>query len=377
MRGELYHHGILGQKWGKKNGPPYPLNSGSHSISEKKAGWRKSLGGKTNEHLYDRKKKSLSDEQKRKIKRAVGVGLLAVGVGTAGYFAYKTLGKKKTSYVLKKGTTFTTLAADKDRIEKGEYFYTTFIKGDSRKYKAFFGKDVVANKLKYDIKMGIKDNIKIANDKDAFDVFKKLYNSDSHFAASVNKQILTTNATKEKLVKGAGKIRLRSIKVFKSYKDIDKFGSSADEVYNNINTIARSNRITNEKELYQAYTRFNINYVVNANQKVKTRGGNEIKVGGSYAKKAFAEGLKKSGYSGFLDLNDKGALSKAPTVVIDKSKFYVKEIRQLSEKEVLKDVSYSSIELGKEYIADKSPILAGASIYGGVRLVMPEKDKKK
>lgn len=41
--GELYHHGIYGQKWGVKNGPPYPLGSGDHSASEKKAGWRKSL----------------------------------------------------------------------------------------------------------------------------------------------------------------------------------------------------------------------------------------------------------------------------------------------------------------------------------------------
>ena len=40
---ELYHHGVKGQKWGKKNGPPYPLRAGDHSASEKKAGWRKSL----------------------------------------------------------------------------------------------------------------------------------------------------------------------------------------------------------------------------------------------------------------------------------------------------------------------------------------------
>ena len=40
---ELYHHGILGQKWGHQNGPPYPLDASDHSASEKKAGWRKSL----------------------------------------------------------------------------------------------------------------------------------------------------------------------------------------------------------------------------------------------------------------------------------------------------------------------------------------------
>ena len=39
----LAHHGILGQKWGRKNGPPYPLGASDHSASEKKAGWRSSL----------------------------------------------------------------------------------------------------------------------------------------------------------------------------------------------------------------------------------------------------------------------------------------------------------------------------------------------
>lgn len=42
----LQHHGILGQKWGKSNGPPYPLGASDHSASEKKAGWRQSLSTK-------------------------------------------------------------------------------------------------------------------------------------------------------------------------------------------------------------------------------------------------------------------------------------------------------------------------------------------
>lgn len=33
----LSHHGILGQKWGHTNGPPYPLNPADYSLSEKRA----------------------------------------------------------------------------------------------------------------------------------------------------------------------------------------------------------------------------------------------------------------------------------------------------------------------------------------------------
>ena len=40
---ELYHHGILGQRYGQQNGPPYPLLATAHSTSEKKAGWVQSL----------------------------------------------------------------------------------------------------------------------------------------------------------------------------------------------------------------------------------------------------------------------------------------------------------------------------------------------
>lgn len=33
----IKHHGIKGQKWGDRNGPPYPLKAGAHSAAEKRA----------------------------------------------------------------------------------------------------------------------------------------------------------------------------------------------------------------------------------------------------------------------------------------------------------------------------------------------------
>ena len=45
-RKELYHHGIKGQRWGVRKGPPYPLGAKEHSAAEKKAGWRSSVAVK-------------------------------------------------------------------------------------------------------------------------------------------------------------------------------------------------------------------------------------------------------------------------------------------------------------------------------------------
>ena len=33
----LQHNGIKGQKWGVRNGPPYPISEGQHSAAEKRA----------------------------------------------------------------------------------------------------------------------------------------------------------------------------------------------------------------------------------------------------------------------------------------------------------------------------------------------------
>jgi len=68
---DLYHHGILGQKWGRRNGPPYPLGSGRHSAAEKKAGWTKSLSNgsekKSKYKDYKTASKDMTDSERNKV----------------------------------------------------------------------------------------------------------------------------------------------------------------------------------------------------------------------------------------------------------------------------------------------------------------------
>lgn len=66
----LAHHGILGMKWGVKNGPPYPLDY--KSISEKK---------NTN-------KFNLTDDQK-KILKTIAVTAGVIGIGAATYYCLR------------------------------------------------------------------------------------------------------------------------------------------------------------------------------------------------------------------------------------------------------------------------------------------------
>ena len=97
------HHGIIGMKWGKKNGPPYPLSGPEHasvtkqaSASEKAAA--KARGGgevaSLNTENSGKGKKKLSAGQKA----AIGAGIAAAAAGTA-YGVYRINHRGSSPYL--------------------------------------------------------------------------------------------------------------------------------------------------------------------------------------------------------------------------------------------------------------------------------------
>lgn len=80
----LAHHGILGQKYGVRNGPPYPLDAKAHSAAERKAGWKDSLEGK-NPEKYASRRKAVQEAGKKAagVARKVSTGDVGTGARLA------------------------------------------------------------------------------------------------------------------------------------------------------------------------------------------------------------------------------------------------------------------------------------------------------
>lgn len=188
----LMHHGILGQKWGKKNGPPYPLGESQKSSLEKK------------EERKD--KKGLTDKQKLYIRNgaiAAGVALAVVG----GIYLYKKkalnplhvshyrfgynvdLNKLSTNVkTISKNTKLQRITSTPidDYVKDGKSFYASYIKKDNAIYKeimpqqikSWYDYGIVHNKQPYVNTMRLKRDIKIASERDVAEAFMKVTGAD-------------------------------------------------------------------------------------------------------------------------------------------------------------------------------------------------------
>lgn len=142
---DFYHHGILGQKWGVRHGPPYPLKGGSYSQGQ---------------------------IQKIRKKRMLG---------------NKTYSKKHFDEVLSsKKTTLSTLSHDPNRTKNTDMFYATHNVFDKHQYNALFNQpipqtiyDASGNKigtdyhLKFRINNRLRNDIKVASEDSGFMVIER------------------------------------------------------------------------------------------------------------------------------------------------------------------------------------------------------------
>lgn len=271
----LIHHGILNQKWGVRNGPPYPLGGGDYSPSEKRA-----------------------------IK----------GQRRAGNSIYN---KKHFDEVLKADrTTLSTLSYDENRTKNTDMFYATHDIWDKHQYNALFNAKVpktlydesgkaigTGTCLKFRIDNSLKSDIKVASEDSGAKIFKNLYKKDRDFYNFVT----DPNRMENYFVKEKYK--------FKGYQEVK--------------TVLRKMRSSNynptEEDVHTLYRMFN--YVIPYDGQGNARKGNDV----TTQRTKFFKELKEAGYGAVLDTNDAiygGFKAKSPVIVFDMDQIIPKDIYQ-------------------------------------------------
>lgn len=269
---DLYHHGILGQKWGVQNGPPYPLRGGDYTKAEKEA-------------IYaERKKKKNS-----------------------------IYNKKHFDEILSKGTTLTTLSHDPNRTKGKDMFYASHTKLDNHEYNVVLNKavpktlyDENGNELgtgvyhKWRINNTVTSDLKVASEDSAAEVFRQLYSKNRDFYNFVTDPSRMESHIPKKQWR------------FKGYRD----ARSA------LNKVREGHTPSSEdvQKIYRLY-----NYTIPSDGLGDKRRANDVLT----QRAKFFNALKKEGYSAVLDTNDaiyNDVRATSPVIVFDESKFIPESI---------------------------------------------------
>lgn len=272
--GYLKHHGIMGQEWGKRNGPPYPLRGGDYSKTELR-------------EIYKKRKKKNS-----------------------------IYNKKHFDEVIEEGKVLSTLSYDKDRTKGADMFYAAHNKLDKHQYNALFNRkmpqtiyDEKGNAIgtgkfyKYRIDNAVKKDIKVASEDSAAKKFMDLYSKDRDFYNFVTDK----NRMQSHFVEDKYK--------FKGYRE------SRDV----LNKMREPSYKPSDKDLQMVYRMFN--YVIPSDGGGNTRRAKDV----ATQRAKFFKELSKDGYAALLDTNDAiyGAFkATSPVIVFDQSAVSIKDAKR-------------------------------------------------
>ena len=273
----IAHHGILGQEWGKRNGPPYPLRGGDYSQEEKK---------------------------KIRIKRADPNSIY---------------NKKHFDETLKADkTTLQTLSFDKDRTKDVDMFYASHKLLDNNVYKALLNqpipKDVFdedGNKIgtdkvyRFAIKNKLKSDVKVASEDSAAKIFAELYGKDRNFYNFVTDP--------NRMMKYFDQKRLRISGYKEANKILEKMRENPDYV-------------PSYKDMQTIYRLFNYVIPYDGGKGADARGAKDVLT----QRTKFFKECKDAGYGAVLDTNDSiynSLHAASPIIVFDMEQVIPSEVK--------------------------------------------------
>lgn len=317
LNDELYHHGVQGQKWGKRNGPPYPLGSNISTGKALKTGVRR-IKSETKKAVNKVEKVDQKYQISDRTKKVIKAALITAGALTvAGAIAYGyNVNKKMNLDTVLNNTKFRRYQGSADFDNKGSAYVSTGLL-DKIQYKKYAA-DVGSN-YKLDL---IGDNIKIPSIKNSRNIFIKQM-ADKNIKNGLNEQF-TKNLEYYKN-QDMTPPNIRRIKLFKeALRRINNDNYSKSDI----------------KVLYDAWN---------------TSITNNKQMGGWDTTNKIFDAFKQNGYNTIWDTHDlyiSGYHSKNPMIVFDKNNLTLKSAKRISDAELkVGQMAGNGMTIGKNYMS--------------------------